>query len=154
MAPFGRARRSRRAWTDPVLGVLEYDGKSAWGGRAAFSPLARDVAVSVVTAGGEPTAGQRERFVELVRRYPNMAPAIGQALLDLYRPACEGHDGALPDPASAAAMSTMTELDWVEIGSDESVRLGYGFVEGAGWDDAMLTIRLVDWNPAGEHLSD
>jgi len=83
-----------------------------------------------------------------------MAPAIGQTLLDLYRPAREGHDGALPDPASAEAMSAMTELDWVEIGADESVRLGYGFVEGAGWADAMFTIRVVDWNPAGEHLSD
>ena len=151
---FGHSGRAKRVWTDPVLGVLEYDGKAAWQGRAPFPPLARDVLLSVVTAGAEPTGEHRERFSELGRRYATMAPAIGQALLDLYRPAREGHEGNLPDPASAEEMRAMTELDWVEMGADGSTRLGYGFREGAGWDDAMFTLRIVNWEPIPEHLDD
>ena len=147
-------RRAKRRWTDPVLGALDYDGKSSWQGRAWFPPLGRNVAVSVVTGGPEPVPALGNQFAELVRRYPAMAPAIWQALLDLYRPARDGHPEGLPDPASAEEMGATTELDWVEIEADGPIRLGYGFVEGAGWDDAMFTIRVVDGEPSPEHLDD
>jgi hypothetical protein len=139
---------------DPLFGPLAYDGKTAWHGRVRLPPESREVSVAIVTGDSEPGEDERSAFLELAQRYEAMRPAIGVALFKLYMPFRGGEPDGLPNPVSPEDMLSLTQLDWLEVGPSGHVRLGYGFRQGAGWDDAILTINIVDWTPAGGNLSD
>jgi hypothetical protein len=139
---------------DPLFGPLAYDGKTAWQGRVRLPLASPEVSVAIVTGGPEPGEHERGTFLELAQRYEAMRPAIGAALFKLYMPSRGGEPDGLPKPISPEDMLSLTQLDWLAIGPSGHVRLGYGFRQGVGWDDAIFTIRVVDWTPAGESLSD
>ena len=42
----------------------------------------------------------------------------------------------------------------MEIDAQAELRLGYGYVDGAGWDDAMFTLKVTGWTVEGESLDD
>jgi hypothetical protein len=146
----GRPNATR---VDPVFGRLQHDGRSSWHGRARFAPLALEVSVVIVTGTAEPGERERSAFAELARRYEAMAPHIGTALLELYEPFLDA-GGEGPRASSPDAMLRLTALDWVEIEAPDRLRLGYGFVSGAGWDDAMFTLTVTAWRVEGASLDD
>ena len=153
MSFLDRFRRAKATCLDPVFGRVEHDGRSSWHGRVPFAPLALEVSVVIVAGSSEPGERERTLFVELGRRYESIAPDIGVALLDLYTPFLEaGNDG--PRASSPRDMLALTELDWIEIQPPDRLRLGYGFVGGAGWDDAMFTIKVTGGRVEGESLDD
>ena len=153
MSPPDRTKGLARV--DPLFGEVRYDGKGTWAGSAEIAPIADTVAVLIATDEGGPTDAHRETFRELVRRYAALSPDIAAALYALFAPYEKESDaGRLPRPASADEMWRIVSLDWVHIEDGERLRLGYGFVEGAGWDDAMFTVSVENWVATGESLDD
>ena len=136
-----------------MFGTLAHDG-SAWHGQVVFGTPARDVAVFVVTGGAEPGSRERELFTGLVARYASMAPDIAGALFELYAPWQEAALEGLPPSPSPESLLTLTALNWMEIHADGRIHLGYGFVDGAGWDDATFTLAIVDGAVVAESLDD
>ena len=119
-----------------------------------FPPVSREVAVAIPTGGLEPGEQERTAFLELTRRYDAMLPAIAEELYGLYMPDKGGAPDKPPHPAASQDMIPLTRLGGVEIGRDAHLRLFYGFVEGAGWDEATFTVRVSVWTPVGEDLRD
>ena len=39
-------------------------------------------------------------------------------------------------------------MDDIHLESPRGLRVGYGFEEGIGWDDAMFTVELNEWKVA------
>lgn len=138
---------------DPVFGRLAHDG-TAWQGRPFFAPASGTVPIAIVGAAVPPGDRERARFGELEARYASLLPAIAQALFDLYAPAREADVDTLPDPSSATDLMRFIRLDWIELSAHDACRLGYGFVEGVGWDDAMFTVKIVGETVTGESLED
>ena len=132
-------RRPKRTCVDPIFGTLEREGTARWRGRVFFEPVAQTVHVGLDTGDREPDEREHRVFRELARRYASMSAKIGDALLTLYVPFRDADPERMPDPSSSREMLSLTRLDWLDL-SAGGVRLGYGFVEGAGWDDAMFTI--------------
>jgi hypothetical protein len=60
----------------------------------------------------------------------------------------------MPAPVTAADLDRLTRLDRISVQDADTIELGYGFVDGAGWDDAMLRVRLKDWKAEGIALDD
>ena len=83
-----------------------------------------------------------------------MLPAIAEELYGLYMPGKSGAPDKPPHPFAAADMVTLTRLGGVEIQRNGGLRLFYGFIEGAGWDEATFTLRVSNWSPVGENLRD
>lgn len=148
-----RRRGPQRICNDAVLGQLKWH-KPAWHGAVSFPPVAGKVDLVITTGGPEPGEEERGAFVELTRRYDAMLPAIGEELFRLYMPDRGGAPDKPPAPSSPADMIPLTRLGGMAIERREGLRLFYGFIEGAGWDEATFTIRLVDWKPTGEDLRD
>ena len=141
-------------YADPTFGVLHYEHAS-WSGRVAFPPTSEDVAIVLESDGSEPSGLYPGLFAELVRRYPALRPAIGAALFDLWKPHLEHWLGDRPSRAtSAETLLGLTTLDSIILELPARVRLGYGFVEGGDWDDAMFTADLTDWRVSGGYLDD
>ena len=70
--------------------------------------------------------------------------------IQIYEPDRGGAPDKPPYPASASDMIALTRLGGVEVGHDATLRLFYGFVEGAGWDD----LYCPRWKPVGEDVRD
>ena len=154
MGLFDRFRRAPHTCDDPLFGALVHDGRSSWQGRTFFGPAGTTVPVTIVSGDVAPGERERARFSDLEGRYASFLPDIAQALFDLYVPARDAAVDGLPEPASAREMVRLVRLDWIELVAGGGVRLGYGFVDGVGWDDAMFTIAIVDGRVRGESLDD
>ena len=147
-------RKPLPVYADATFGTLHYEHAS-WSGRVAFPPVSDEVAVVLESDGSEPSALYTSLFEELVRRYPALQPAIDVALFEVWKPHLKDWPGDRPPRAtSAETLRRLTTLDSIILGLPARVRLGYGFVEGGDWDDAMLTIELTDWKVSGAYLSD
>jgi hypothetical protein len=57
---------------DPVLGPLRFQKVGFWEGRRTFAPAGGDVEFTVDADKAGPSDGQREFFIEFVRRYPEL----------------------------------------------------------------------------------
>ncbi len=144
-----------RTLVDPLFGEVRYDGKGSWSGSAAFAPIADTVSVLIAADETGPTEAHREAFRELTRRYTAMSAEIAVALFALYSPhAKESPAGRFPRASSPEEMSELVILDWLLVEDGTRVLLGYGFVEGSGWDDAMFTVKIENWVVTGESLDD
>jgi hypothetical protein len=51
-------------------------------------------------------------------------------------------------------MLAHTTLDWVEVASQTSFSLGYGFTEDVGWDDAFFWVKISDWRVSPDSVGD
>lgn len=151
-----RSRESKgETRADPLFGEVRYDGKGAWVGSIAFAPVADTISILVASGVEGPTDGHREAFRELTQRYDDLSPAIATALFELFSPYLrEPRAGRFPKPASPDAIWGMTILDWVLVEGESRLKLGYGFIDGSGWDDAMFTVKIEGWVPTGESLDD
>ena len=135
---------------DPVLGHLRYDWQSRrWNGTTWFAPASAEVAVSVRSHGSEVEATDRALFQSLGERYVALRPQIAQVLHSLYQSHVARPDAGMPAPQTAADMDRLTKLNRISVQDADTIELGYGFVDGAGRDDAMLTIRLKGWKAEG-----
>jgi hypothetical protein len=148
-----------RALVDPLFGEVRYDGKGSWAGSGAFPPIADTVSVLIAADETGPTEAHREDFRELTRRYAALSPDIGAALFALYaahpkESAVAGAAGRFPRASSPEEMADLVILDWILVEGGARFLLGYGFIEGSGWDDAMFTVRVEGWVVTGESLDD
>jgi hypothetical protein len=141
--------------TDPLFGEVTYDGKGSWAGSVTFGPVSDVVSVIIAAGGGGPTEEHRKAFRELTKRYDDLSTQIADELFALYEPhQREHHEGRAPRPGGPGAMWDMLMLDWILVEDGDRLKLGYGFVDGSGWDDAMFTVRVEGWVATGESLDD
>jgi hypothetical protein len=89
----------------------------------------------------------------LAERYASLSDAIARSLLDLYASRAKAEEDR-PTPRTAEELLAMTQLNWVEICRDGGLKLGYGFRESVGGNDAVFTVRIKDWRPSGESLDE
>lgn len=68
-----------------MFGEIAYD-RSWWETEIEFAPIAAAVALNIRAAEHGPTDEQRALYRELVDRYTNLLPQIGDSLWELYRP--------------------------------------------------------------------
>jgi hypothetical protein len=149
----------KRTCEDPVFGRLEFDKKSCWNGTVLFGPTANEVMVSVVTGGPKPDEVHRAHFQDLSERYRALQQDIAKALFDLwepYRKECPTESELTPKslPRSADDMAQVTQLDHLAIKPGPSFKLTYGFRSEVGWDDAMLSVKIENWQVSPESLDD
>jgi hypothetical protein len=154
MRLFDCFREPARIHVDPLFGRLECRGKGPWRGVVMFAPVSRDVTVAISTGGATPDEQERQAFLGLAEGYDAMLPAIAEELYGLYMPGKGGAPDKPPHPFAAPDMVTLTRLGGVEIQRNGGLRLFYGFIEGAGWDEATFTLRVSNWSPVGENLRD
>jgi len=159
MGLFDRFKGPKRIYEDPVFGQLEFDNKSCWNGTVLFGPTANEVMVSVVTGGPKPDEVHRAYFRELNERYWALQPDIAKALFDLWEPYLKEWptESELPPkslPRSADDMWQVTQLDHLAIQAGSSFQLTYGFRSEVGWDDAMLSVKIENWQVSPESLDD
>jgi hypothetical protein len=144
-----------RALVDPLFGEVRYDGKGSWSGSAAFAPIADTVSVLIAADETGPTEAHREAFRELARRYAAMSAEIAAALFALYAAhPKESVEAPFPRVSSPEEMADLAILDWILVEAGSRLLLGYGFIEGSGWDDAMFTVKVENWAVTGESLDD
>lgn len=156
MSFLDRFRKKYRRIQDPTFGELTYE-PPWWRGKALFRPCSSEVAIGIEADEHGPTDQQRERFRELVQKYPGLLPSIGAALWELYRPVraeLEGDRDARLGPSSASGMAEHTELFGIDVRHDGGIELGYGFDREVGWDDAMFNVAIEGWTPRPVSLDD
>jgi hypothetical protein len=140
---------------DPLFGPLEFSETGCWRGDAFFEPAGEDIGVEILSNGQDPTDEQRQTYVQLGERYASLLKPIARSLFELYAMKLEaGDERAVAKPSSPDEITALTQLNWIEIGDGGALRLGYGFREGVGWDDAVFTVRIEDWQTSGESLDE
>ncbi|HZD40385.1 MAG TPA: hypothetical protein VE131_06660 [Terriglobales bacterium] len=159
MGLLDRFKRPKRTCHDPIFGQLEFDNQSCWNGTVFFGPTANEIAVAVVTGGPEPDDGHRTLFREICERYGALQPDIARALFDLWEPyrkewPAESEPPPKSLPRSAEDMLQATQLDYLAIKPGPSFQLAFGFRSDVGWDDAMLSVKIGNWQVSPERLDD
>jgi len=149
----------KKALLDRDLGMLTWDGRAGWEGSYRFPPTGTAVAVWLRGPEAGPGPAEKAALGELATRYPALVSAVAAELLELYRPVradldVDARAGGAPDPASGADMEALTVLEGVDVDGPAELMLYYAFRPGAGWDDAMFSVRLRDWRPEGRSLDD
>lgn len=154
MGFFDRFRKPTRTCHDEAFGALTYKHTS-WTGHVAFPPTKNDVMILIETDGTEPLEQHRVLFSELLDRYASLRPAIAAALFGLWEPHLEEWGGEVPPiVTSEDTMLRYTTLDYIELGLPSRIVLGYGFTEEVGWDDAMFSVIVNDWQVSAGSLDD
>jgi hypothetical protein len=105
--------------------------------------------------GAEPGDLHRQVFSELVDRYSSLSPAIAEALFVLWEPHLEDWNGDAPPVVTTVHdMLQYTTLDYVDLAPPATITLGFGFVEAVGWDDAMFSVKVQNWQVSPGSLDD
>ena len=151
MGLFDRFRKPAQTCLDPTFGSL-VRAHGSWGGSVRFPPTGGDVQVLLDVA---PTDGHHTLFTELIQRYSSLKPAIADALFTLWEPHLRElrrqREWIVSTPGE---IEKHTRLDCIELGLPSSIVLGYGFTADVGWDDAMFSIKVIDWHVRPGSLDD
>jgi hypothetical protein len=144
--------RKRRQHQHPTFGLMQRDRGGSWTAEVVFPPT--ETAVLVLQAG--PEAGPEEwggpLYDQLVQRYDDLAPRLGQAIFERYTSPEAVGDG--PTPSSAQDLMRALVLEYVGLDGPEALSLGMGFQDGAGWDDATFTVVVRRWQVAEVWMDD
>lgn len=142
---------SRASVEHPEFGRLVLDGQGNWIGSVSFLTEAA-VQLRIDGASGGLPGWAEASFAVLRDRFAALESRILSSLFEEYT----RHDlpFGCPAPASAAALGALLVMDEIHLAGPSSVQLGYGFMDGIGWDDAMLTVHIEDWDVAWSRIDD
>ena len=155
MGLFDRFWRPAPTVSDPLFGVLKHAGDS-WIGQLRFPPTGVEVTVELDSAVAQPAEPHRALFSELADRYPSLEPAIADALFLVWAPYCDVPTARETRPVltSAEQMLHFTALEYVRIALPSDIVLGYGLTPSMEWDDAMLSVKISNWQVSAGSLDD
>ena len=140
-----------RVLDDPVFGGIRFNKPRLWRGEVSFHDQgAVGVTISARRAG--PTDADRQVFLELGRRYPDLKPSIANLLFGQY----ERYQGAVAETYGKPGVPTLSQPEeiWdhaclegfrIDNGRNSSIpslRLAYTFE----WDKVrMFFVHVWDW---------
>jgi hypothetical protein len=138
---------------DPFFGRVRFDKRHVeWDGAVRFTPLGTEVLISISGDESGPTTADRESFQRLARRYAELSDSLAHELFDLYSPFLEGPEPSLAQ--SPQELWSILELNVITITGLDQFELLYAFHESVGWDDAMFTVEMSNWQPKAVSLDD
>ena len=119
--------------TDPTFGELSYSSDLGWRGNIYFSPIQREVTVSIKAEQDGPTDGHRALFKRIEREYSNLLPEISRSLAEYTSYDCD------------------FELCDIEISADNRSDEWFGQYTALTEEEDFMGyfVQVVDWKVAG-----
>jgi hypothetical protein len=136
---------------DPVFGKLTRHNEELWVGSCVIerNPAREPVQVLLHALEGRPSTEQSETFRMLCENYRGLRSAISRELFEL----CQSYadffqDEKVPgNPEAPEEFIALTTLECIDVQSDGTLRLLYGFSQADIWDDAVMNILVKDGKP-------